>query len=132
LSRFNKTRAKHNLLALWGQIIRARDKKCQWCGKADGKLDGHHIISKGRCSYSGMFDLDNGVCLCFRCHRVLMESHPVEYGDWIRLWLRNKGLDYDELKQKYEGAKTYFNKETYEIKKQILQDILTKEEVCLI
>jgi len=61
-----------------------------------------------------------------------MESHPVEYGDWIRLWLRNKGLDYDELKQKYEGAKTYFNKETYEIKKQILQDILTKEEVCLI
>ena len=121
---FNKTRAKHKLLALWGQVIRARDGRCVWCGRKEGKLDGHHIISKGRCSYSGMFDLQNGCTLCFHCHRVKMETHPVEYGDFIRGWLNSKDLNYDQLKQTYEGAKTYFNKETYEIKKKILEDIL--------
>lgn len=124
--KFNKTRAKHKLLALWGQVIRARDKECQWCGRKKGKMDGHHIISKGRCSYSGMFDLNNGVCLCFHCHRVKMETHPVEYGDWIRRWLHDKDLDYDQLKLTYEGAKTYFNKETYGIKKKVLEEILSE------
>ena len=121
---FNKTRAKHNLLALWGKVIRARDKKCQWCGRKEGKLDGHHIISKSRCSYSGMFDLNNGVCLCFRCHRIRMESHSVEYRDWVMGWLHDRNLDYYRLRQTYEGAKTYFNKETYEIKKKIMEEIL--------
>ena len=124
--KFNKTRAKHKLLTLWGHVIRARDKNCQWCGRKEGKMDGHHIISKGRCSYSGMFDLNNGVCLCFRCHRVKMETHPVEYRNWLYEWLENKGMSYDDLKLTYEGAKTYFNKETYEIKKHILETELAE------
>lgn len=93
-------------------------------GKREGKLDGHHIISKGRCSYSGMFDINNGITLCFRCHRVKLETHPVEYGDFIRKWLHNQDLDYDQLKQTYEGAKTYFNKENYEIKSKVLKEVL--------
>lgn len=125
MKKFNPTRAKHVLLALWGCVIRARDRGvCQWCGRTDGKMDGHHIISKSRCGLSGMFSIENGVTLCFFCHRAKMETHPVEYNDWIRGWLHDHDLDYYQLRQSFEGKKTYFNREEFEIKKKVLEDIL--------
>lgn len=43
MRKFNPTRAKHILLALWGCVIRARDHNtCMWCGKTGGKMDGHY------------------------------------------------------------------------------------------
>jgi len=58
------TKAAH---ALWSQLVRFRDKVCQVCGTAE-KLQAHHcIVPKGR-GGSIRFMLDNGICLCDKCH----------------------------------------------------------------
>jgi len=93
-------------LCLWGMIIVKRDGICQWCG-GNNALTGHHIVSRG--SVAGYklswFDLDNGVCLCGRCHGIAhgrgRRTTIHDYVAWIEKWLSEKGLSYEGMKVSY-------------------------------
>lgn len=52
---------------LWKDYIKSRDKICQHCGRTYGKMDAHHLY--GRHIYSTRFLTNNGMLLCFQCHR---------------------------------------------------------------
>ena len=90
---------KRRAIQLWGQYVHARDQFCQRCGKADGKLDAHHVLIRNFAITAA--DETNGVLLCFKCHGV-MHSDPMEA---ILFYEQRFGPDgYRELRRKaYEG-----------------------------
>ena len=56
---------------LWAQIIKARaEGRCELC-HGEGR-DSHHI--QGRSPQVLRWNLDNGIFLCFRCHRLGVHS----------------------------------------------------------
>lgn len=59
------TLLKNKLFKLWAQIIHLGGQ-CELCGRSHGKLDAHHL--EGRTG-SLKYDLENGMLLCFTCHR---------------------------------------------------------------
>lgn len=65
--KWNPARAKRKLDKLWSQIIRARDKRCTFCGRDSCKLDANHIMSRRHTATR--WDVRNGNALCFTCHR---------------------------------------------------------------
>ena len=52
---------------LWGKIVRSVGH-CEVCGRPSGKLEAHHLITKGS-SVRYRHDINNGICLCVRCHK---------------------------------------------------------------
>lgn len=84
----------------WGAYIHARDKVCQYCGKADGKLDAHHIMIR---SFSATrTDEACGVLLCFQ-HHQLMHSDAMAAFNFYLGRLGEEG--YDVLRRKaYDGV----------------------------
>jgi len=125
VKKFKKSTARRTLDKLWSEIIHARDKRCIWCGRKHGKLDAHHIISKGRAGLVGRYDTSNGCLLCFYCHRIKVHnSFPVEWADFIRVWLHDNDLDYNQLKLTYDGAYWKLTKHNYESKKKIFESVL--------
>lgn len=85
---------------LWGEYIHKRDVVCRFCGRADGKLDAHHVLI--RTFSSTRTDENNGVLLCYRDHQ-LMHSDSLEA---VRFYVREfGGDDYLALRQKaYDGV----------------------------
>jgi len=59
----------------WRKKVFERDNfECQTCGQIGGKLNAHHI--KEVCIYPNkIFDVDNGLTLCEKCHK-----HTDNYG----------------------------------------------------
>lgn len=56
---------------LWAQIIKARaEGRCELC-HGEGR-DSHHV--EGRSPQILRWDLDNGIFLCFHCHRLGVHS----------------------------------------------------------
>ena len=86
----------------WGQAVRLRDRRCMICGRTEGKLDAHHKIEKSLSKYYA-YDIDNGITLCFQCHRgnsknaahrnrsvfnERMEQYAPEHWEWYKKkWL---------------------------------------------
>jgi len=53
----------------WREIIYKRDNwTCKMCGKRGGKLEPHHIIPL-RTDLTLIYDVENGITLCYLCHR---------------------------------------------------------------
>ena len=50
---------------LWSELIRAKGC-CEICGRTDRQLHDHHLISRSPVFFR--HKLNNGVCLCSRCH----------------------------------------------------------------
>ena len=123
--KFNKKARAKDLLKLWGMVVKKRDDYiCQQCGETNGFLDPHHIIRKSK-GNAQKFDVLNGVCLCRSCHSKFHKfGYEVEYVHWLDSYLAKKDLTFESLKETYKGAYLKFNKETYEIKKKILEDML--------
>jgi len=121
-----KRRWKEKCLRLWSETIRARAKgKCERC--AQPARDAHHIIPRGTAPSMGWFDLNNGVALCFQCHRVhgahsLDVDEQIAFRDWAKGHLARKGVDYEVLKVmcKAPGKISEFDYE-------ILYGLLTEE-----
>ena len=61
-----RKRIKNRLDKLWSLIIRILGK-CEICDNSGCKLDAHHIEGKGTLLLR--YNLDNGIALCFNCHR---------------------------------------------------------------
>lgn len=81
-------------LDLWSKCVRARDLTCRGCN-SDFRLSAHHVRS--RTNLSTRYLLDNGICLCWKCHS-LQKFNPERFQDMI---LEIIGDDtYQELKRK--------------------------------
>jgi hypothetical protein len=75
---------------LWSKLV-CRKGYCEWCGKSDGKLDAHHIM--GRARKNLRWDLRNGVCLCFRCHRIKCHGTDPELAQEYLNWIKEYKAD---------------------------------------
>jgi|SaaInlV_100m_DNA_2_1039680.scaffolds.fasta_scaffold22548_2 hypothetical protein len=54
----------------WVQSVYKRDNyTCQDCGACNCKVNAHHI-KEGHGFPELRYDVDNGVCLCVKCHRL--------------------------------------------------------------
>lgn len=85
------------LMAYWSRCIKARDKKCVYCGnKKIEELESHHIRKRGHSAVK--FRLDNGISLCkpFKgCEGHLKAHNTYEMKEWIKDYI---GRDlYEEL-----------------------------------
>ena len=85
----------------WSLAVRTRANfTCEICGRVKGKdckkLDAHHVLSKERYP-EYRFDLQAGVCLCFRCHKRLAHLDAIEFAEWLRA---NKPSQYLFAQQK--------------------------------
>lgn len=94
-------RERAKALTLWGRYIHLRDVYCQYCGKADGQLQAHHIIRK---EFNATRTAEeNGVLLCgWTCHRKVMHEDAFAA---VQFYTRLLGVEgYEALRQKaYDG-----------------------------
>lgn len=62
----------------WRNRIYKRDRYvCQLCEKAGGSLQAHHIVPKYKYP-SKIYNIDNGITLCYGCHQ------EVHAKDWVK------------------------------------------------
>jgi 5-methylcytosine-specific restriction endonuclease McrA len=97
----------------WSLAVKTRDKfRCRVC-LGEG-TDAHHIIHRGQ-NYGMKWDIENGVCLCRKCHdradtlngrkeiMKLVNSEYLEHNEAdFRLkhdFLKQKGLDEEAFKK---------------------------------
>jgi len=70
----------------WREKVLGRDSyKCQMCKRTTGILNAHHIIPKQFKEF--IYDEDNGITLCFQCHRVNKYSahqNAVFFSRWLQ------------------------------------------------
>jgi 5-methylcytosine-specific restriction endonuclease McrA len=105
---------KKTLDRIWQEIICLIWKKCAKCGSTHN-LAGHHIV-KRRYLHT-RWNIDNGICLCFTCHRFA-EEHEEIFITWLRFhrprswyfWVNNKHPAIHrfpdwELKEVHKGLK---------------------------
>lgn len=90
----------------WGRYIHARDVFCQFCGKAGGKLDAHHLVPRER--NATRTDENNGVLLCaYPCHKTYMHGDPFLA---VQFYTRRLGVEgYQALRDKaYDGINSKY------------------------
>ena len=68
---------KKALVALACKIVHERDRICQFCGRASGKLDASHCIPRSR-GWQYAVDTDNIILLCAHCHLDTWHESPTE------------------------------------------------------
>lgn len=89
-------------LKAWSLKIRRRDNyKCIWCHKRSKLNHAHHIVSKALINPYGLFDLNNGFTLCYRCHIYRLKSEVDEYISIRDSYLTEKDLTYNKLRLMY-------------------------------
>lgn len=99
-----RKRLTHKLDKIWRAIIKDRvGGICEVCG-SKGR-DAHHIEGRGRGANSLRWNLDNGVFLCFRCHRLGVHSQSSsEQAEYRDMLFKIKGRDtMDRLKRLRKG-----------------------------
>ena len=66
----------------WSAAVKARDGGvCQHCG-SDRALNGAHIFGK-KAHPAVRHDVENGVTLCWPCHRWWAHQEPVEFSEFV-------------------------------------------------
>lgn len=67
---------------LFSLIVRARDGKCQKCGRRppEVRLQCSHIVSRGY--KNTRWDEDNADALCFGCHHWFT-NRPLHFEEWV-------------------------------------------------
>ncbi len=95
------------LAAYWAKCIKARDKKCVYCGNTNiAELESHHIIERRHSIVK--FNLENGITICkaFKgCEAHMKAHHTYEMKEWIKDYIgRDK---YEELDRKSFQVKKF-------------------------
>lgn len=57
----------------WAAAVKQRDKACRKCGRSED-LHAHHLMPKSTHPELRL-DIENGVTLCYRCHKAEHEKH---------------------------------------------------------
>jgi 5-methylcytosine-specific restriction endonuclease McrA len=96
----------------WADRVREIGR-CERCGSKNN-LSAHHII--GKTSRATRWDLENGICLCFSCHRI---AH--DFPDKFIRWLKTI-RDYDSLVVKGAGI----SKMSMQDREKILKNLCIK------
>ena len=130
-ARSPKKRKQGHCDTLYSQIVRSRGF-CELCGRTDAQLHCHHLIARSATFFR--HNLENGICLCSRCHIFNNGSHasgeppsisahgtPIAFNDWLRdnnpdkhAWyeknrwnvIKGERIDYDRV---YEMLKEQAN-----------------------
>lgn len=56
------------ILKAWSAFVKSRaGYTCEMCGKTEGQMHAHHMISKTFRKWR--YDVHNGMCLCAACHQ---------------------------------------------------------------
>jgi hypothetical protein len=91
---------------------------CERCGRTDTSFDWSHIV--GRKNLTLRWDILNGLCLCFQCHRFFWHEEPLEAHNWFK----------EKFPERYEyllRAKNVILNRTEEDYKELYQAILNKD-----
>ena len=60
------------------------------------EMNSHHIYPKGNEKYADkVYDLDNGITLCWRCHRKIIHISWDNWSKFVAMFrnrMRNKGI----------------------------------------
>lgn len=78
----------------WRTSVYQRDDyTCQMCGERGGKLNGHHIYKVS--DYPELiFEINNGITLCYDCHFHKVNGHEKEYEiELLSKIFDNKGIE---------------------------------------
>jgi len=88
---------------VWSLCIRYRDERCVWCGSTN-MLQAHHIVAKSMLGgkLPGLWDYDNGMSLCYRCHIHKLKADPDAYIEVRDNFLISKGLSYQILRDRFD------------------------------
>ena len=103
--------SKRKALVEWSLKVRERDgNTCQVCGIKAGELtkngkpvifNAHHVLAKEGTYSFLMFDINNGVTLCQKCHRYSRECSPHRQEFVFFIWfILNKPDQFQYLKAK--------------------------------
>jgi hypothetical protein len=108
---------KKDLTELWSLRVKERDGFiCQWCPSTQ-TLNSHHIIAKGVGGLACRYELENGMTLCFHCHQHRLPTDPDAYIAFRDSWLKQRGLDYHEMRARYNECKGLkFNQDFFDQK----------------
>jgi hypothetical protein len=107
---------------LWGRYIHQRDVFCQFCGRAGGKLDAHHLIPRER--NATRTDERNGVLLCaYPCHKTHMHGDPFLA---VQFYTRLLGVEgYEALRHKaIDGINQKYPVSFWKAEKERLEKLL--------
>ena len=82
----------------WQQQVKEKaDYTCDCCGKHGGDMESHHLDGYNWCKEKRL-DVDNGVCLCKKCHKKFHSKEFYGYGN-------NNKEQYEEFKNLFkEGS----------------------------
>lgn len=104
---------------LFSQMIRLRDKTCQYCGK-QGRLETSHF--HGRRKHSVRYDPDNACALCYSCHMYLGEN-PYKHTEFFR-----KRLGSERFEQLNIRAETPQKIDKVKVKEKLLENIKSYDD----
>lgn len=124
MRKFNAKASKVRLHNKWSEYVRKRDKYiCQWCGRHEEPANAHHIVAKSICQNAGRFEVENGMTLCVHCHMNLVPTMHDEYVVFRDKWLAARGLNYFDLRAKY-NASVKFTQELFELKFRVIEEMI--------
>jgi len=75
---------------LWKLIVK-RDRKCERCGRTDRQLHAHHLMTRAKIFFR--HNLNNGICLCSRCHTFDVDISAHEAPWAFETWMMNHRED---------------------------------------
>lgn len=119
MERYVKKHEIKKLDILWSKKVRSVEI-CQLCGKK-GVLHAHHIYSRRH--YNTRWDIDNGICLCYRCHLFFVHKDTYEAAKAIE---KVKGKELlEKLSKKKNIIRDYYDYEQIlkELQNQEVQDV---------
>jgi len=78
---------KNKAKSAWGEYFHTKYDRCAVCGQTWGKLDAHHLITKGS-NTSLRYDPNNGMLLCVHHHQwdKKMSAHgtPAKFNEYLQ------------------------------------------------
>ena len=120
---------------LWSLAVKEDwDHKCVACGHR-GTLNSHHLIP--RQFFSTRYDLQNGICMCGRCHQFCPNISPHQNAAGFLEWLDEnwhaqfewlKHMQYTKVYRTFNGTKnaTYYCDTIRELKQYVDADDYTR------
>jgi len=101
-----KRSIKAKLHKAWADRIKERDNHlCQLCRKPHRVLNSHHLLPQENYPFA-RYELLNGICLCFRCHKCSNNSphrDPLGFIRWLRVY---KADQYDWCMEQLDDLET--------------------------
>lgn len=94
---------------LWSEAIHLRDVVCRMCSRPKGQA--HHIFTRKH--FATRWNLENGILLCFNCHKNIAHEQPLDFFDWLQ---KEGGQDWiDDLRRKAKQTVQFSKEEKQEM-----------------